>query len=297
MEKNLGFEAMRRIRPDEQFSLPERWGKQMRHVVIWLGDAIMRGGRRPPVVVAYPDLPSRRTTLYKVCRRNRWELTNIPRPDAMAFIRFEDATHKATPMPEGARGKQINAQCTDISKRTLDLQHQTTFGYGVNVDPCHHEGWLLEKSNDNAAHDGVEKLAPLAQLNPSKVYQRIVNNRDDSGRIVDLRLVYVNGLIPVVYRKYKSDAKRYSNETTEAQLADAEKLISPEEQQRIAALMESLGVEFAELDGLRDQQTDQLFIVDVNPTAWGPPAGLAALSSEQAIERIAVVFRDWMMRS
>lgn len=280
------------IRPARNVPWPERLGKQIRHAVVWAADFIALGGKVPPVVVAHPDLPSRRTTLHKVCRANRWELTNLPRNNAMITLRFEDATVKAQPMPPALNGVIWNAACTDISKRTLDSHHLAVFGYGVGIDPLTHEGPLLEKSNGNAAHDGVERQGPLNALLPDKVYQRIINNRDEQGRVCDLRLVYVCGLTPVTYLKFKSDDARYTNETTGAELAATQTLFSDHELGQIGQLMHRLGVDIAELDILRDRSSDQLFVVDVNPTPWGPPAGLNSADASEAIAVIAKAFQE-----
>jgi hypothetical protein len=280
------------IRPAKHIPMPERWGKKIRHFALWLSDIAARSGRMPPVVVAYPDLPSRRTTLHKVCRANRWELTNVPRKNPLVTIRFEDATVKAEPMPTAVVGRVWNAACTDISKTTLDKHHADIFGYGVCLDPTSHVGPLLEKSNGNAAHDGVERQGPWHKVLADKVYQRIIDNRDESGRVLDLRLVFVCGLTPVTYLKYKSEADRYSNETTAAALAATEDLFSTIELNHITLLMNRLGVDVAELDILRDRSSGQIFVVDVNPTPWGPPAGLNAQDTQRAIADVAAAFDE-----
>lgn len=279
------------IRPAKNTPWPERVGKRIRHLGVWLGDCFARGGQAPPVVLAYPNLPSRRTTLHKVCRANRWELTNVPRKKPLFSIRFEDATVKSEPMPEGVKGLVWNEGCLDISKRTLDQNHLEIFGYGVSIDPLSHKGILLEKSNGNAAHDGQERMGPLSTVLPDKVYQRIIDNRDERGWVMDLRLVYVCGLTPVTYRKFKSDAARYSNETTEVTLAETDSCFSPSELKGIQRLMDRMGVDVAELDILRDRSTNQMFVVDVNPTPWGPPAGLDSMQAKLAISEIAAAFQ------
>jgi hypothetical protein len=279
------------IRPAAHISLPERVGKKVRHLFVWLGDWVARSGHVPPVVVAFPDLPSRRTTLHKVCRKNRWELTNVPRSQALVTLRFEDATIKSQPMPAAVTGLVWNASCTDISKSTLDKHHIDVFGYGVGLDPLTFQGPLLEKSDANAAHDGIERQGPLPFRSPGKVYQHIIDNRDKQGRVVDLRLVYVCGQTPVTYFKFKSDEARYSNETTDVALAETETCFTDDELHLVAELMTRLGVDVAELDILRDRSTQSIFVVDVNPTPWGPPAGLNPKDAAQAIETIATAFR------
>jgi glutathione synthase/RimK-type ligase-like ATP-grasp enzyme len=127
---------------------------------------------------------------------------------------------------------------------------------------------------------------------PDKVYQHIIDNRDERGRVVDLRLVYVCGQSPVTYFKFKSDEARYSNETRDVALAETETCFTDDELHLVAELMTRLGVDVAELDILRDRSTQSIFVVDVNPTPWGPPAGLNPKDAAQAIETIATAFRQ-----
>lgn len=268
----------------------ERWGKVVRHVLIFLAEFVRRG-KRPQSVVAFPDLPSRRTTLHKVCRHEGWELTNSGRRRPLAVLRFEDATHKTSSLPD-FKGRIFNANLSDISKRHLDKQHRGVLGYGVNVDPTAFKGLVLEKGDGNALHDGREVMGPVAAPLPEKVYQRIINNRDENGRVVDLRVVYVDGQMPVTYKKFKADATRYTNETTSATLQRTSEIFSAAEQSMIAELMRKMDVDIAELDILRDADSGQIFIVDVNPTPWGPPAGLPAPEAAVAISRIAAAFRE-----
>lgn len=277
------------IRPPTHATAIEKCGKVLRHCGIWVRDWWFHR-RRPPVVIAWPDLPSRKSALHQVCRENHWELTNVQRQNPLFIIRFEDQTFKSVNLPDWMdQGNRIfNVHCKDISKSHLDAHHHAVFGYGVSIDPMTHMGLILEKSDANAAHDGVERQGPLKQIVPGKVYQRIINNAcREAGHFCDLRLVYALGETPCLYIKQKTQDKRYTNETESAKLALPQTQLAPSELQRISKLMERLGVDLAELDLLRDRDDQQLYVVDVNPTPWGPPAGLSKNDRRRAIELMA----------
>ena len=145
---------------------------------------------------------------------------------------------------------------------------------------------MLEKSEGNAVHDGREIQGPLSpdQLQPSKVYQRIIDNRTENDLFEDLRVVVILGEVPLVYRKRKTGDVRYTNETAEIDLAESPKtVLSDTEMDQIASLSVKMCAEFAELDVLRDRQDGRIYCVDLNPTPYGPPAGLSAEDSEKAI--------------
>lgn len=272
-------------------SAVERLGKRLRHAVHWLGMAWRHRGV-PPAVVVFPDAPSRRTALYRMCRELGWELTNRPRRQAVVHLRFEDATEKHTARPAWWPEEAWNERCNDIRKSTLDAAHAAVLGYGVAVDPTAHAGWMLEKGDGNALHDGREVQGPIAALAPGKVYQRIIDNRAPDGRPVDLRLVFIRGAFPAVYRKYKPEDARYTNETTEVVLGEVHAAFTATELKRVSALMAALHVDYAELDCLRDRSDGRLYVVDVNPTPWGPPAGLNAADAAVAVAACAAVLRD-----
>lgn len=286
------------ISPDSRFSWPERQGKRLRHLVKWL-QLVLHWKRQPPAVVCWPDLPSRRTTISQICKALNFELTNQPRRSAVCVMRFEDSTLKRQAIPHalGAGIEVWNEQLEDIRKSTLDAHHEDVFGYGVRVDPRVWQGRMLEKGNGNAVHDGRECNGPIPQPLEGKVYQRIVDNRDADGRFVDVRLVYIRGEMPLAYLKYKRDDARYTNETTAARRIRPSDAMSTSELLQIAELMMRMRVDFAELDVLRDRRTARLFVVDVNPTPWGPPAGLPPEDSAKSVDALASAFLRALRRS
>jgi hypothetical protein len=236
-------------------------------------------------------LPSRRTTLYKVCRELGWELTNCARPSdrVVLFMRFEDATEKSTPLPAFFPSDTWNAQCQDISKSVLEVHHKAVMGYGLQLNPLTHNGPLLEKGNGNALHDGRILQGPLnvEDLRKDKVYQKVVDNRAADGRPVDLRLVWLQGATPMAYLKFKSESARFTNETVEVVSVEAQDMLHGSERDQISALMTRLGVNWAELDILRDRADGRVYVVDINPTPWGPPAQLPSPEADAAVRLIA----------
>ena len=76
---------------------------------------------------------------------------------------------------------------------------------------------------------------------------------------------------------------RYTNETVEVDLAASPKtVLSEEEMVQIASISAKMCADFAELDVLRDRQDGRIYCVDLNPTPYGPPAGLSKGQKAQA---------------
>lgn len=277
--------------------------KQIRHRA-WLLRQCLRKGKRPPVLYVWPEFPSKRAALYKMARCLGWELTNVPRGAALGGIRFEDTTEQIpqnSTWPANMQSSRVwNDQCSDIRKTTLERAHVKAFGYGMAVNPITHDGLMVVKSDENAKHDGQLVQGPLDSENVCSdvVYQLNINNRDDSGRYYDYRIVWIGGQIPLIYQKFKVPDARFTNATVDAKiLPDVSQVLSNSELEAIRHLTSIMCVDYAELDALRDRQSGRLFVVDVNPTPWGPPAGLNRASAEEAIHRMAQCLKDQLLPS
>ncbi len=266
----------------------ERMGKEMRFRKAVRQSAQKHG--QPQFVLVHPDWPSKRASIMAYADALGWAVTNRKETPARfkgavrIQLAFDDRTEKRQAQPG-----MWNGQCLDISKSTLDRHHRDVFGYGLAVDPAAHAGPMLEKSEGNAVHDGREIQGPIdpIKVQPGKVYQRILDNRTDQGLYEDLRVVVIDGQLPVVYRKRKSQDVRYTNETAEVDLAKSpESVLSEAEIAQILAISARMCAEFAELDVLRDRQDGRIHCVDLNPTPYGPPAGLPEPEKSRALHQI-----------
>ena len=63
-----------------------------------------------------------------------------------------------------------------------------------------------------------------------------------------------------------------------------------EELEKINALCYNLGADYAEIDVLRDQSTQKIYVVDVSRTPAGPPNGLSAHSKLEALAKLSEEF-------
>ena len=278
----------------DRMPLLERIGKELRFRKAVKASREAHGGAQ--FVLVHPDWPSKRASIMAYADALDWVVTNrLNTPDlfdgaTVLKLAFDDRTEKRQAQPGF-----WNGHCLDISKSTLDRHHHEVFGYGLNVDPMSHSGPLLEKSEGNAVHDGREVQGPLSpvQLQPGKVYQRIIDNRTKTGLFEDLRVVVIQGEVPVVYRKRKSGEVRYTNETAEVDLAESPKAVLSEvEIAQVASLSAKMCAEFAELDVLRDAQDGRMYCVDLNPTPYGPPAGLGEDSRQRALDTVRDALRS-----
>jgi hypothetical protein len=273
--------------------LTEMWLKDITDFFTSLRYRIFHSGQLP-TIVAYPDYPSKRTTLYKIAKNLKFRLTNKP-VEADLVIYFEDITLGSTQAIERYYGnrKIINGKCIDISKKKVEEAHQKIFGYTTAIDPTIFEGHALAKSDENAKHDGVVIQCPIAQREEGKVYQIIIDNTHSNGDAVDMRVPVYGNTIPLVYRKYKKPEVRFTNEVHRTTLHPTESLFNEVEQSLIVKFAREMGADWCELDILRDNKSGQIYIVDLNKTAYGPPAELN--EQEEAIAILTKAFKqEWL---
>ncbi len=279
-----------RYRPGMPWS--ERTTKDLK---AWLADAkqAFTGGARFQLVT-YPDYPSKRTTIFKIAGALNARLSNIPQPGTDLVLYFHDATFKqytdVPGLPAGVR--VLNGNCTDISKFNVDRVHRQVFGYATEVDPLTHTGPAVEKSDENAKHDGRIVQLPIAEARPDTIYQVVIDNTVSDTEVVDYRVPVMGGLLPLVYRKYKSHAQRFTNKVSRSTLHAVEECFSEAEVDQIAAFTAAMDADFCELDVLRDNASGKLYIIDVNTTPYGPPAGLSADAHGKAVELLSEAFRS-----
>ena len=162
----------------------------------------------------------------------------------------------------------INARCLDISKSVVDRTWASVAGYSVEVDPLTFEGPIVVKTEVNGRHDGRIVHGPLAARRAGRVYQRFVD-AVDGAELLDLRTTVIGGEIVLLIRRHRSRTRWYKDSSRNA-LADPTAEFSPLEQSQILEFTALLGMDYWELDVLRDTGSGRIYVLDANRTPYGP---------------------------
>lgn len=248
------------------------------------------GGRRR--LPAGPDPVIRSYLLWKVTKLLGVEIVPLADDPMPLAFHFHDTTVSRIESPASAR--VLNDSCRDVSKRRVDRAMTATFGYGLALDPTMHSGPMVEKSDRNAAHDGVVIEGPIASPDPTKVYQRVVDNEIVPGIVEDWRSVIVAQTIPVVFRKRRRIHERFADVNLSAKAVPAESVFSDEECQQIIAFAGHIGLDMGMLDVVRDRRDGRIYVLDVNHTPFAPPKVARTPAGIRAIHRVASAFeREW----
>lgn len=240
-------------------------------------------------VLCYPGRPSRKQMVVKLCAWNGYAITSdINGPYDVAF-HFCNSGPCLLP----ADKRVLNRNCQDISKAHVAAVFAQVFGYELQVDPLRYEGLMVSKSNANATHDGIVLRGPLpaALLHPKRVYQRLVR-AEEGAEAIDLRTPIYAGRVPMVYEKRRPLATRFSSRNTAVCVRRAEEVYSSEELRQLAEFAAAMGLDFGELDVLRDRIDGRIYVVDAANTPGGPPFNTPPDARARALHRLGWAFRE-----
>jgi hypothetical protein len=280
--------------------------KQVLHIAKHKAILWRRRSKQLRVPVYFTKAPHPYTVCYRILHRLGIGFrVGVPkkRDPALVFL-WEDATF-VQPLKTGPRTAEwtvVNGECLDISKERVDTIHEQVFGYSLRVDPRTFTGRMVEKSNLNGVHDGREIDGPLAAPNPKSVYQRVVENlspgevlRVDvpSEMICDLRLLVFSGEIPLAYLQKRLRANRFGYSNFLTSIAQVSAVLEPAEIGRIVEFCRRFGLDYGEVDVVRDAADGRVYVLDINKTPLGPPKSLSAEDFEWALALSEKAFIEW----
>ena len=231
----------------------------------------------------HPELPAPKSGIFAIAAALGRPIRRGTSAEHPTFA-WADKTVTAAPPAALRDVGAINRDCVDISKTTVDRVHGEVFGRSLTVDPTAHAGPMVEKSDDNATHDGRIVDGPLPAPSPGRVYQRVIDATDD-GEAVDLRVAVVGDRLPVLNEKRRPLAVRFTNDNTAVIPRDVDEVLSTDEQADLLALARGIGMDFGEFDVLRDRTDGLIWVVDANKTPYLP----AALSEQDRARTVSAL--------
>lgn len=219
-------------------------------------------------VAFFPGFPCFGFSLYNLLRVLGCRMTAVMDPAADLLVRWEVVTYRR-PMPDDSQGAQIiNGKCLDISKERVDEIFTEVFGYSSFVEPTTFDGLCVKKSNINATHDGQVLQCPTNDIEKGFVYQRLIDNQVDDEFVCDVRVLIIGQDIPCVLFKYRLLSDRFKN-IRKAEIRDVNEVFEIDEIDKIKFFCDKIGLDYGELDVLRDNHNKKMYIVDCNTTPYG----------------------------
>lgn len=245
--------------------------------------------RDGPKVWFAPDRPRPWYLIWPVFQLSGLQMASTAR-EADIIFSFEDQTVGAD--IGGHDRAQINTACLDVSKSRVAEAFSAVSGRDLSVDPSSFKGLMVVKSEGNGVHDGRIIQGPV-EAEPGQVYQRLIHNLVHEGLVEDLRCPTIGGTIPLVFIKRRETQRRFANANSEVLLKSTSEIFSEEELSLLGAFCREMSLEWGGIDVLRDRQTGEIWVVDVNKTDMGPPIALPLKDKLKATRLLARTLRDF----
>lgn len=151
------------------------------------------------------------------------------------------------------------------------------------------------KLNWNALHKGQTIDCPVKTRENGFVYQKLIRNETKDGFVEDMRVPVFRNNTPFIYLKYRSVKDRFidrDHTNTKATIAEVADRITVEELKNIHRFCQRIGMDYGEVDVLRDKGDGRIYIVDANNTPSGPPSPISSDESKVAVLRLARIFEE-----
>lgn len=241
----------------------------------------------------YPQKPNPRSVIYEIINILGLSITKRRKDNFQIAINWEDITfRKEYNFLEKINEEKlvINIKCKNISKKNVDKIFKETFGYSILINPSKNNGLCLVKNDLNAKHDGKIEETPIKEINHNYVYQRIINNTNEKGDFYDIRVPIFQDYIPFVFVKTKANKTRFKDKYISATIHKTEEIFTTYEIKKINEFCLQIGMDYGELDILRDKENKRIYIIDANNTPWGPPSELSEKDSNWVLKEYAKAF-------
>lgn len=222
---------------------------------------------KPKVALFYPEKPQKWHALYTVFPILGYKIASDTNAKADIVVAFADATFRKddeTLASLREKHKVVNIDCVDISKEKVERVFKEVFGYESNINPKTYSGRYIRKSNLNGKHDG-RVFESHSEPEDGYIYQKVVNNKESDGFVLDIRVFIVNGAIPFIVKRYRAVNDRFNN-IKKAVLVNTEEIFNQDEINKILLFCKKFGMDYGELDVLRDRDDSRIYIVDANNT-------------------------------
>ena len=254
-------------------------------------------------ILSYPEVPKPVLVIYKLFLFLGYRATEDPSKFCHLGLKWRNAFDGNPYLPDEPVLKDfekswpgvkiINLKCNDVSKKKVSEVFRKIFGYSLSIDPRKYNGKCVMKSDWNGLHVGQILDCPVLEIQDGFVYERLLNNEVGDGLVEDIRVPIFQGTIPFVYLKYRPVDQRLvdrSHSNKKVKIEEVKERLSPTEVAAIAQFTHELGLDYGEIDVLRDKSDGKIYIVDVNNNPAGPPEPISTADANTAIIRLAEAF-------
>ena len=155
----------------------------------------------------------------------------------------------------------INGRCKNVEKWYVDKIFTEIFGYSSLIDPSK-PGICIKKNNKQCSKSGGLIVTPC-KAEPGYIYQRYIDNVNGDYREV-IRLITSKKDMMIHTKLMKGLVRDGREHCIDVKVDWDKSLLSVDEREKTIKFTEIMGMEWGELDALRDRNNGKLYIIDVN---------------------------------
>lgn len=248
-------------------------------------------------ILFYPEMPEPDSVVYQLCEYLDFTLSNNPTQSFDIAFKYFDATFFSADLLDilaDIRDVVVNAHSLDISKQTMGEIFAEVFGYAIAINPTQATGLGVSKSNINRLRDGQCLTLPIApaEVKSYLVYQKFIDAEQD-GQWLEYGVPIYDAFIPTVLLQSRPSSHataNFSDQFTNIQLVNVNNIFSEQEQQQLVTFAKKLGLDYGELDVLRDRHDGKIYVVDINNTPCEFPQNLTAATKKLLIKKLSDAF-------
>ena len=173
----------------------------------------------------------------------------------------------------------LNLFLIDTSKDFVAKSMQNYFGYTFKIDPKKYDGYCVAKHNGNGTKSCFFLKCPIDadEVFHDHCYQKIINfsSKTDPNTLYEIRIPIFKNIIPFTFFKKRNRGLRFTSKNRSMEITPAISHLSAPECQQILSYCRRVGLEYGEIDILRDDKDGKIYIIDINNTPWWPPNKLS----------------------
>lgn len=222
-------------------------------------------------LLTYPDLAKKGSKLWYICQDLGIEITR----DLGDFDRAIYWNTKAVSVPDkkiSSVPNVINIRCTNVLKDRVDKAWYDASGYTIQINPRNFKYAYIRKSKQQyRSHTGEKHDGRIFDYNqkPEKgyVYQRYVRTKPDD-RYITIRVPVFKRHIPCLILKYSFHP--FKEMRTRIEIIREPRIwkyIKSRETDWLFRFCDIMGLDFGEVDMIRDKYTMKIYAIDVNNIA------------------------------
>jgi len=217
------------------------------------------------IILFYPDMVRDTNKVWHCCKENGHTFHNDP--NKPFHVVFYWSYTKAVWRPDKVYLKLLaekrlilNNGCRNIGKDYVELVFEAVFGYSSCVNPVLHKGRIIEKTIKQDVKAEIQIIQCPRRPRRGFIYQKIL----DFG-LVDFRVFVGSGKAQFILLKYKT-ANSFKNNINKIEFSELKDIFSADEIDNINKFITRFGLDFGEIDVLRDKD-GRIYIIDVNNIA------------------------------